>query len=147
MYRRADDEDGLCVWVLGGGLCQGVLVPWRDALNSSRVEALEAAVLEGRDTPSSGLISTFLLLQLCDSVTVYGFAGINDGNRCALTFNHLSPSCRLFCAMFVFYSHIFPNNCSFPLARTKHWAYVEQIQCTIGKASVAVYVDNMPTHL
>mmetsp|Transcript_32183 Transcript_32183/g.91312 ORF Transcript_32183/g.91312 Transcript_32183/m.91312 type:complete len:486 (+) Transcript_32183:128-1585(+) len=60
---------------------QGVLVPWRQQLNSSNVEALQAAVLEGRDTPSSGLISTFLLIQLCDKVTVYGFSGINDGNK------------------------------------------------------------------
>jgi hypothetical protein len=67
-------------WWVGVWL-QGILVPWRQQLNESDVEALQAAVLEGRDTPSSGLISTFLLLQLCESVTVYGFTGINDGNR------------------------------------------------------------------
>ena len=60
---------------------KGVLIPWRKLLNESGVDVLEAAVLEGRDTPSSGLVATFLLVQLCDKVTVYGFNGINDGSR------------------------------------------------------------------
>ena len=39
------------------------------------------ALLEGRDTPSSGLVGVFVLLQLCDRVTAYGFSGMNDGSK------------------------------------------------------------------
>mmetsp|Transcript_10678 Transcript_10678/g.25334 ORF Transcript_10678/g.25334 Transcript_10678/m.25334 type:complete len:468 (+) Transcript_10678:174-1577(+) len=60
---------------------QEILIPWRVLLNESGIDELEAAVLEGRDTPSSGLVAVIMLLQVCDKVTVYGFSGMNDGSR------------------------------------------------------------------
>jgi len=34
---------------------------------------------EGGDTPSSGFLATYLMLQACESVTLYGF-GLEDDN-------------------------------------------------------------------
>ncbi|QDZ20372.1 sialyltransferase [Chloropicon primus] len=56
-----------------------LLSPYRDLLEASGEDELTAALLEGRDTPSSGLVAVFLMIQLCESVTAYGFSGINDG--------------------------------------------------------------------
>eukprot|EP00899_Mesostigma_viride_P017297 jgi/Mesvir1/25569/Mv01802-RA.2 len=70
---------------------QGVLQPYRQHMVATgcarrpdecrrwnATEPLLRAVNEGRDTPSSGLLAVFLLCQLCDRVSVYGFSGMND---------------------------------------------------------------------
>ena len=58
-----------------------LLSPYRKKLEEENVDELTAALLEGRDTPSSGLVAVFLMIQLCGKVTAYGFSGINDGAR------------------------------------------------------------------
>lgn len=57
------------------------VVPWKHLLNETGAPEALAAVIEGREAPSSGLVGVFLLLQLCASLTVFGFAGLNDSNR------------------------------------------------------------------
>lgn len=56
-----------------------ILVPYRARLQAQGEDALTVTLLEGRDTPSSGLVAVFVMLQLCDRVTAYGFSGLNDG--------------------------------------------------------------------
>ncbi len=56
-----------------------ILVPYRARLEAQGEDALTVTLLEGRDTPSSGLVAVFVMLQLCDRVTAYGFSGLNDG--------------------------------------------------------------------
>ena len=58
-----------------------LLAPYRKKLEMAGVDEFKAALLEGRDTPSSGLVAVFLMIQLCGSVTAYGFSGINDGSK------------------------------------------------------------------
>ena len=56
-----------------------ILGPYRDLMERRGEDELTAALLEGRDTPSSGLVAVILMIQLCQEVTAYGFSGINDG--------------------------------------------------------------------
>ena len=56
-----------------------ILGPYRDLMERRGEDELTVALLEGRDTPSSGLVAVILMIQLCQEVTVYGFSGINDG--------------------------------------------------------------------
>ena len=56
-------------------------MPWKHQLNATGATEALAAVIEGREAPSSGLVGALLMLQLCDRVTVFGFAGLNDSNR------------------------------------------------------------------
>ena len=58
-----------------------LLAPYREKLERAGEDEFRAALLEGRDTPSSGLVAVFLMLQLCGKVTAYGFSGINDGSK------------------------------------------------------------------
>ena len=57
----------------------GILTPFRDRMAEVGADELTVALLEGRNTPSSGLVAVFMMIQLCDRVTVYGFSGFNDG--------------------------------------------------------------------
>ena len=58
-----------------------LLAPYRRKLEEADRDELAVTLLEGRDTPSSGLVAIFLMIQLCEKVTAYGFSGINDGAK------------------------------------------------------------------
>eukprot|EP00976_Prorocentrum_cordatum_P072727 1180824-Prorocentrum_minimum.AAC.2 len=53
----------------------GLLVPFRAAVNETCQEPLLLALAGGRDTPSSGLLSVFIMMHLCEHVSVFGFSG------------------------------------------------------------------------
>ena len=45
-------------------------------MNATKSDELHTALYEGRDTPSTGLVAVFLMIQLCKKITVYGFTGM-----------------------------------------------------------------------
>eukprot|EP00958_Prasinococcus_capsulatus_P014566 scaffold1535_cov382-Prasinococcus_capsulatus_cf.AAC.28 len=53
-----------------------LLAPYRGRMNATERDELHTTLLEGRDTPSTGLMAVFLMIQLCKKVTVFGFSGM-----------------------------------------------------------------------
>ncbi|KAK3265987.1 hypothetical protein CYMTET_25366, partial [Cymbomonas tetramitiformis] len=95
-----------------------VLVPFRDRLSRTCEEALLWGLADGRDTPSSGLVALFILLQLCQQVSVMGFSGTNDSKR----------------------YHYFKSNRNY-MNRTHSFTVERALLRALGKAGVIRFVE------